>query len=478
MNLNNVAGLAGLLLALPAAAQVPQAIPFARTLDLLVVDSDYDGVWRLADFNQDGDYNDPGEISSFYSDVIGSIALNTPTCIACAPDGTTYVGDSNADIVLALRDQNHDGDCNDPGEHRVFFDSANNASGITMASVMGLTVDALGRVFAAVANAGTTGTDQILLLHDVDQDGDANDLLEASTYCTIPGSAGSLGNSIPTKVVVAPDGAVYYTEVGSTGAVQKGVWRLHDLDNSGDCNAPNERTLFWAPPFVASPFYWGLAVDAGGRFYVTDDSGNEQVWTAFDTDGNGVIDAGEFTLFHQSTGSTWRDVLIRDDGAVLLCDQFTPDRVTALRDLNGDNDALDANEVGEAYHSLQAAGLLSPRGAALLRAPRLDLIPATVPIGTGTSVLCTTANAGDLALIVIAFGLAPPVPLAPWGMVEIDPTFFVSIGAGLADANNQFVVPFAVPSNPAVVGTYAFQSLSGDLFRMFLGNAVVMTVTP
>ncbi|MFN0253689.1 MAG: hypothetical protein ACKV2T_42870, partial [Kofleriaceae bacterium] len=48
------------------AAQVPPALPFARTLDLLVVDSSYDGVWRLADFNQDGDYNDPGEISSYY----------------------------------------------------------------------------------------------------------------------------------------------------------------------------------------------------------------------------------------------------------------------------------------------------------------------------------------------------------------------------------------------------------------------------
>ncbi len=55
---------AALLTSTIAMAQtVPPLIPFARTLDLLVVDSSADGVWRLADRNQDGDYNDAGVTS-------------------------------------------------------------------------------------------------------------------------------------------------------------------------------------------------------------------------------------------------------------------------------------------------------------------------------------------------------------------------------------------------------------------------------
>jgi len=93
-------------------------------------------------------------------------------------------------------------------------------------------------------------------------------------------------------------------------------------------------------------------------------------------------------------------------------------------------------------------------------------------------VITHTSKPGDLAVTVISLGLAPAFPLAPWGMVEIDITLFVSIGVGFADAAGDFTVPFAVPANPSIVGTYAFQTLAGDLFRLFLSNAAPMLVTP
>jgi hypothetical protein len=464
-------------LAATAAAQVPQAIPYTRTLDLLVVDSTNDCVWRMSDFNQDGDYQDAGEIVSFYSDTIGSIALSNPTCIVAAPDGTVYVGDSTADIVLALRDQNGDGDANDPGEHRVFFDSATNAGGITMASVMGITVDAIGRLFLAVANAGTTGTDLILLLHDVDNDGDANDLGEAISYCTIPGGAGAGGNSVPTKVVVGPGGSVFYTDIASSGPLAKGVYKLTDVNQNGHCNDPGEVSLFWTfPGLVPSPNYFGLAVSQSGTFYLSDSSNNEQVWAARDVDANGVVDPGEQRLFFQSTGSTWWDVVLRDDGDVLVCDATAPDHVTALRDLNLDGDANDAGESNDAYNAAGASVAVSLRGACMLQAPTLVLAPPVVSIGGATTVVTLATKPGDLTLLVMSIGLGPAIPLPPWGVVRIDTSVFVSLSLGFADANALHSVPFAVPNLPAALGTWAFQSLSGDAYRLFLSNPGLLTV--
>ena len=464
-------------LASPLAAQVPPLLPYPRTLDLLVVDSTLDGVWRLADLDQNGDTNGPGEGIVFYSDTVGSIALTTPTCVVAGPDGTVYVGDASADIVLALRDLDGDGDANDPGEHRVFFDSATNLGGVTMASVQGLTVDAAGRLFLAVANSGTTGSDVIVLLHDLDGDGDANDANEARVYCTIPGGGGAAGNSIPTKVVVAPDTSLYYADVASSGSLQRGVYRLFDANSDGDCDDPGEFAHFWTPT-AGSAQYWSLAVDATGAVYVGDHSANEQVWRAFDANGNHVIEPGEQTLFYQSPGSTWWDLVVREDGTVLLCEDQAPDRITTLRDSNNDGDANDPGEAGALYDSTLSPVAVAPRGAALLRAPLLALVPPSVQVGSGTTLSVQATKPGDLTLVVISVGLGQPFALPPWGVVEVDPTAFTSVALGFADASGFFTVPFQVPNVPTAVGTWAFQALSGDQFRLFLSNAAVLTVTP
>lgn len=463
------------LLAL-ATAQVPPALPWPRTLDLLVVDSTFDGIWRLADQNQDGDYEDAGEITVYYSDAVGAYVWSSPWAIATAVDGTVYASDVGTDAIYALRDGNGDGDANDPGEHRIFFDGTN-AAGLPIPQAYGLTVDAIGRVFVAVNNASSpAGPDRILKLEDLNADGDALDANEATDYYSLPGTTGALALSIPTKVVVGPDGNVYYTEAGT--GFTKGVWRLVDSNQNGHCNDAGEASLFWTPPFTASPNYWALAVDASGHFLVADHSNNEQVWRAQDANQNGTIEPAEQTLFHQSTGSFWYDVVVRDDGSVLLSDSDTTDKVTALRDLNADGDALDLGETTLAYFATTASQAIATRGAAMLRAPLLELSPPIVPIGQTTQIVARASKPGDLTVTVMSIGLGPNFPLAPWGQVEIDVTVFVSVGVGFADPSGLFTLPFAVPNNPAVIGTYAFQSLSGDLFRLFLSNAAVMTVTP
>jgi len=471
--------LAAGLLAAPTAAQVIPLIPYARTMDLLVVDSTYDGIWRCVDWNQDGDLLDANEVFSYYSDVLGSIVLGNPSCISTANDGTVYIGDSTEDVIVALRDNNEDGDANDPGEHRVFFD-ASNQSGVVMASVGGLYVDALGRVFVAVANTSTSGNDAILILEDLNGDGDANDLGEAREYHTVPGTVG-IGDSIPTEVLAGPDLNLYYAEAGATGVITKGVYRLVDANFDGDCNDPGERSLFWDTTTLggSSPFHYGMAIDAGGRFFISDHSTNERILTAFDADASGVIDASEATVFYQTGASTWWDIVVRDDYTVILCEDQTPDRLTALRDLNNDGDAMDPGEAIEIYDETMASNPnLRPRGAAWMRAPLLSAAPASVQFGSSTNLQAQTNKPGELAAVFLSIGIAPPVSVVPFGNVEINVLAYIPLGFGLSDTSGVFVQPFLVPNTPSAIGTYAAQAFCGDSFRLFLSNATLLTVTP
>lgn len=479
MTRRTLAPIAAAALASAAAAQFPPALPYPRTLDLLVVDTSYDGLWRLCDFDQDGAYNSPGEVVPFYTSSSGAFAWSGPQCVACGPDGTTYAADVSTDQIYALLDANGDGDANDPGEIRVFFDGAN-ASGLPIPQVQGLTVDALGQVWVAVNNASTpAGPDRILLLRDLNGDGDAQDAGESIEFYSRPGTTGVLAASIPTRIAIGPDTSVYFTENGTTGAFAKGVWRLFDGTGNGDANDPGEATLYWAPPASGAPQYWTLAIDALGAFYLTDHSANRQVWRGRDADGSGAIDASETTLFWQGTvAASWWDVVVRDDGAVLLCDTQAPGKLTLLRDLNGDGDAMDPGEQGLAYSAAAAAVVVAPRGAAFFRAPELSMSPTSVPIGQTTTFVLRAQKPGDLGILALSFGFGPPLPLPPWGIVGIDLSAFAVVGTGFADATGFLLQPFPIPNTPTAIHTYAVQALGGDAFRWFLSNPAPLVVTP
>lgn len=466
-----------MLAATAAIAQTVPVHPFSRTMDLVVCDSTFDGVWRLVDWNQDGDVLDPGEVVAFYDESLGSIALGTPTCITTSFDGTIYVGDSNVDVVLRLRDANGDGDANDPGEHSIFFDNSN-AGGEVMASIGGITIDAVGRVFASVANSGSTGSDVIFILEDLNNDGDANDAGEARRYHDVPGSTGSTGASIPVDVAVGPDLSLYYVDIGATGSIQKGVYRLADNNFDGDCNDPGERAPFWLPTSGNSQFFFGFAVDATGAFYLSDHGSDEKILRGVDANANGTIEPSEQTVFYQTAASTWWDIVVRSDGSLLVCEDQAPDRITLLRDLNNDGDALDAGESMAIYDDTLAANtLVRPRGGAMLRAPLLQASPAAVQIGQTANFVATTSKPLELAAVFLSLSATAPASLAPWGFVEIGAPV-VPLGFGVSDLAAQLVLPLPIPNSPSAVGTIAAQAWCGDTFRIYLSNAALLQVTP
>jgi hypothetical protein len=488
MNLNKIA-VAGALLACtaPVVAQTFPVIPYARTFDLLLAERGAENVYRLVDLNQDGDYSDPGEVVLYYDDVAAGDVLGTVTSICCALDGTAYVTDSTNDIVLALLDKNGDGDALDPGESWDFFSTAANQSGIELGSPQAIATDVLGRWFVLTANGGNpvVGNDCVLQLEDLNGDGDANDAGEASIYCLIPGSTGSVAHSVPTKFALGFDGSIYYGDIGSNGSIAKGIYRIHDDNVDGDANDLGEVTLWWTPPFGNAAWY-GMAFDFAGNFYVSNHSTNatvpRSIWRAFDTDNNGTIDPSEQVQVYNTTGAItsgiWWDMARRDDGALLLIDA-TPDQLLQLVDLTADDDFDDAGESTVVFDK-NVAGLpgLDLRGLAFLSTGSLIMNPAVVQLGNPTSFVVRTPMPVNFVIPCASLSFIAPVPVAPFGYLELDPGILITFGIGISDTAGFYSQPLTLPNDPSMIGSYACQAVTGDLYRLYLTNGAPFTITP
>jgi hypothetical protein len=463
-------------------AQFPKLTPLAHSLDTLVVDTTLDGVWRLMDLNQDGDCNDAGEVTTFYDDVQGSIVLTNPACIAVGPDAIVYIADSTFDIVVALRDANGDGDALDAGEHWVFFDSATNASGIAMATVQGLTVDADGVVLVATASSSSFGDDAVLRLVDTSLDGDANDLNEASSYGIVQAfGAGALGDSIPTKVRVGQRGDLYFTEVGSTGVIAKGVYAMRDIVvPNGHCNDPGEIVPYWIPSLGGNPFFWALEATSDGVLYITD-HGSERIWRAQDLNSDGSIQAGtaEETLYYQNPGaSTMWEVLVREDGAIVVCEDETPDRLLIYQDLDQSGTIDQPNEISALYDaSVAVHATVRPRGAAFLPRPTLEASPNPVRLGQniGLEFLGTPLST---AALFAAPGSIPRFPLPPFGDLELAPIGLSFVGTAALDIRGTSLLFLFIPIDPTLVGTIPLQSFELSPFRPHLSRRLDVQIRP
>jgi len=395
-------GLAALALTAPSLA-----LQGAR--DLFVCDTDGDKIWACSDGDGDGDFDGANEVTPFYDELLGPFPLSVNAGLLRAPDGALFVTDSTEDFVLRLVDLDGNGDAHGANEATLWFDGrvGGNAAGILLVSARGMWRDPDGVLWVASANTGAGGNDAIVRLEDLNGDGDANDLLEAREYFVVaPGAA--IGASIPTAVLRGRDGALYYAENGTGASPARGVYRLEDLDNSGTIDQPNEVTPFFlAPPQSGTAFHWDLSRDDTGALYLTD-TGNDLIWRIDDTNTNGVIDAGEETLFWTSPGASnvW-DLDVAPDGALYLVEDQTPDRLLRLFDTDGNGVIDPLNEVSVLYDdTLAAVDLGSPRAIAVVKgAPRIGVsycgpaAPNTTGQGASlTATGSTHAAANDVVL--------------------------------------------------------------------------------
>ncbi len=131
------------------------------------------------------------------------------------------------------------------------------------------------------------------------------------------------------------------------------IWVLQDLNGDGDYLDFGETQVF----ADGLPATSGDLALHNGRLYVS--SGADSILRVMDVNGDGdALDLGEVIEYARGSalpGSTG-EIIALPDGSLLVSDLINP-TLHLVRDLNGDDDALDDGE-----RRVVAAGLLSARG--------------------------------------------------------------------------------------------------------------------
>lgn len=337
----------------PATEAVADKPPLGKRVGgILVGDQSLDAIYYTNDRNGDGDAGDPNETHLYYS---GTNSTNVCTIFQSA-NGYVLFGDIEADGVFWLRDLNYDCDALDPNESGPWFTS-NNAQGLTVTAPGGLWEAADGTVY--VLNAGTTTIpgDAIYETRDLNGDGDAEDAGESKLWFDIENlitesapfelvmldrTAFFTDSSGADKVMRAYDAnndgdidadefnifidetnpygvtmftalatdyvSLYVIDVSGDNQI---LWRLTDLDSSGAIDDASEAVAVWdetcVPPDYELSGTFSLAVGPSGEMVVTSngsDTGNrDNVFRLVDRNGDGdFYDADETLVWAEGNG--------------------------------------------------------------------------------------------------------------------------------------------------------------------------------
>lgn len=398
-----VLGLAVVGACLAASVEDAGAFPLElnrRIFGVLLGDQTRDQVLLTRDLNGDGDALDLGEVTVYF-DATNASGLASPTgnvfTIYQAGDRSIYVGDGDTDTIYRLRDRNHDGDANDAGEATVFFSGAGNAGGSALPTPNGIGEDDDGNIY--VVNAGTASApfDGIYRVRDLNGDGDANDAGEASVWQDF---ATPWPSASPFEVAIL-DGVVF--TIDTNGGAPDSIWRSRDVNADGDANdfALGEAgTLLAEPNAFGVPL--GFAMGAGdlGLYVMNETNIGAATATLFrltDLDGSGVIGSPDEALlvwaetqlpagFLFDVGFAL-DVGPRDSLMLGLNSSSAGGRILVnLVDRNGDGDYLDAKET-------RIWGTAVEDGGFVARARALEFIAAPEP-ATGALFAACLAGLG------------------------------------------------------------------------------------
>jgi uncharacterized protein (TIGR03118 family) len=231
-----------------------------------------------------------GEVGVFFDDTNAS-GLASPSenvfTLLQATDRSVYAGDGDTDAVYRLRDRNNDGDANDEGEATLWFSEAN-AEGFTLPTPNGLAEGPDGAIYIVNAGVASRPSDAIYRTVDLNDDGDANDEGEALLWLNLQTV---VATSSPFEMVFS--GTVAYL-LDPSGAAPDTIWRIEDRDGSGTIIAAGEVTAFAVKETAfGAPLDFSLGQD-GETLLVWEwlDSARE-VWSLYgltDLDGSGAID--------------------------------------------------------------------------------------------------------------------------------------------------------------------------------------------
>lgn len=473
--------------------------------DFLYAIATNDMVLRLQDLDGDGRVDGPGEIVEWADTRAGGGFTNTSPDAMDYDDvtGTMYVTDDNWNFgaqpgsgIHAYTDLSADGDANDLGEFVQFVDAT---VGLTVAGTggpvaidagdfEGLMVDDVNGIVIGWAKQDS----MLYAFQDLNGDGDAMDAGEAWNFCNLAGDMPGLEQNAD---VVA--GTLHNPSCPSSSGT--GLYSPFAVLDFAPGAGPAGEDVYWMMS-IASASCLGA---------------NGQVYRGIDLNGDmDLNDAGEVVQFFDGPNSGIAVPAMyggaAHDGGYSI--RMTGGEVFFLEDLNGDGDAMDANEavqigtdpishfVGEmeaipnGAFAPPVSGSFTPFGTGGTNSN--GLVPAIGNVGTPAVgqpfTITLTDGIGTLpATLYLGFSNTtwnrPPLITLPFDMTGIGApgnTLYVA-GDNLfnvtCDAAGSASLNLVVPNNPGFAGMDVYvQWYCTDIFAnprgVTMSNAAHMVV--
>lgn len=424
----------------------------------------------------------------------GSILTN-PSILTIDRRGDVYiVANGSNTIILRLHDDDGDGAAMGPGEASVYFNS-NSLPSIFGAAVNGAVFDWNDELYIT---ADGPAFDYVIKLKDNNNDGDVNDPGEAAIVYD-DSVAASNGNPPLFNVAWAgfiPGGSLYIT---NASFFHKFTVKFSDAaPANGQFHDSGEVIPIYSSangnPAQGAAKCARFAKD--GKLYIYNTQTKNLIVTS-DNNFNGIYDgAGEGGVF-ASTGqdgifiSSGSQFDIRSDGAVLFADFGAASRIILWKDNNNDGDALDAGESAEALTFANSAfPFVDPRALCFLPAepsnfggvrasnvqlkwnregglPKVgnlnfSLILTNAPVGAAVGIFYSDSQASQ-AFDSFIPGYADPNCYL-WINILSPDSGLIDPGVGLA-SNANTIIPFPLPSflDSVAGNTYYIQAIAVDL---------------
>ncbi len=332
--------------------------PLAKRVGgLLVGDQTLDAIYLTRDLNGDGDADDPDEASIYFQDP--NLATANVNSIFQSASGEIFYAEIESDSVYVLRDLNYDCDALDPNEFGVWFTSLNE-EGFALPAPQGIWQAADGAVYIANAGTLTTPPDAIYRTVDLNDDGDAEDVGESKIWFDLENLmeecvpfelvfiddvayfADSEGDDKVWRVEdLNEDGEIDVGEfeifidetnpygVGMFSALATDyvslyvidlsgdpqvLFRLTDLNESGTIDDESEAVAIWDETYIPDPndfemsATFSLAVGPGGEIAVTSNGGDDpgerdNIFRLVDLNGDRAFyDEGETIIWAKGNG--------------------------------------------------------------------------------------------------------------------------------------------------------------------------------
>jgi len=461
-----------------------QALPLERTGSLIITDTGDDLVFRCTDFNLDGDYNDVDEIILFFDPDPGSLGSN-PIKITADTLGNVYVSDTTQDCVFRLKDLNGDGDALDAGESIVYVDPTN-AGGILISGFQGMACDTNGDLY--LVNSGTsTVPDYVCRCRDLTGDDDCNDAGEMVVLYDSIVAAGlfvPIILAVPMPCVLDSDGYLYVSDVNDPNGNDV-IVRMKDLNGDDDMYDTDEVIYFYDDTIgsYALSMVDSMAIMHDGRILMNE-SLLDIIYIGDDMNGDGdILDLGEIWIYRDGTGTPKPDsskgtaVSGLNDlyWSVYLAEYTDPDGFHGMRDLNGDDDCNDTDELEQVYdETIGALPVGTPKGLAFLKGPSLKV--EGVPQIGGSIDIIVDGCVGNAYRAAYSWTPSAGILIPPYGVLNLGGNRVV-IGSGTIGNDGTGTLTRTIPNNSSFVGrTIYLQCIAGDAYLSLFSNAVAVTI--